>query len=221
MVSGEQTLPHLAALLKNDSMAVNPNVADNSQSASDQHLQGAMPDNTADPADSIELQDSITSAVHDLLNRTEGTAADNSAAQKLHADQPDANSGSSDHTSRDVAESDADVPYQSEADDLASALQSEARQSVPQEGIASSDDTGFVADQVSDKRFVTQQQMDESGHADAFAKIMQSIPDHVKNAVSEGNAPADTEPPTLDKMDSASSGSDHSSGTQHHQHAEL
>ena len=211
VVSGEQALPHLSAVLNN--------VTDSSQSSSDQHLQGLMPDNTADLADSINLQDSITSAVQNLLNSTEDAAADDSASQNVHADRPDANSNSSDHTSHDVAESHADVPYQSEADDFASASQSEPRQSVPQEGPASSDAT--VADQVSDSRFVTQQQMDESGHADAFAKIMESIPDHVKNAGSEGNAPANNETPTSERTDSASAGSGHTSGTQHHQHAEL
>ena len=222
VASGEEALPQHVALLNNDSIAVKHNVTDNSQFAADQHLQGAMPDSTADLADSIHLQDSISSAVHDLINSTEkDTVADTSASQKLHADRPDANSGSSNHTSQEVAEADAHAPYQSEAAKFASASQSEPRQSVPQHVAANSDEADFVADQGSDKRFVTKQQMDDSGHADAFAKIMESIPDHIKNAASEGNVPDDTETPTLDRTDSASSGSGHSTGTQHHQHAEL
>ena len=217
MVSGGQH----AALLHNDSVAVNHNATDSNLSASDEHLQGAMPDSTADFAESIELQDSISSAVHDLLNSTEHRAAVKSAPQKLRADRPHANIGSSDHTSHEVTQSDAHAPYQSEADDFASAAQSEPRQSVPQEGNAGSDDADFMANEVSDRRFVSQQQMDESGYADAFAVIMESIPDHIKNAVNEGNEPADTETSTLDRTDTASSGSGHSSRTQHHQHAEL
>ena len=38
-----------------------------------------------------------------------------------------------------------------------------------------------------DTQVVTQQQMDESGHADAFAKILESIPDHIKNMQSESH----------------------------------
>ena len=221
-VSGEQALPHDAALLKNDSAAVSHNATDSGQSASDQPLQGAMLDSTADLAGSVELQDSISSAVHNLLNSTQDTVADSSAPGERHADRPDAKSGSSDQASHEVAESDAHAPYQSEAGDLASASQSEPRQSVPQEGAASSDEADFVPNQ--DKRFVTQQQMDDSGHADAFAKIMESIPDHVKSAksaASEGNVPADTELPTSDSTNTATSRSGHSAGIQHHEDAEL
>lgn len=224
MVSGEQTLPHHAALLHNDSVAVNHNATDSNLSASDQHLQGAMPNSTADLADAIKLQDSISSAVHDLLNSTRDTAADKSAPQNLHAERHEGDSKSSNQRMREsdeLVEFDSRVPYQSEADDFASAAQSQPTHSVPQGGPAGSDDADFVADQVSHRRLVSQQQMDESGHADAFAKIMESIPDHIKNAVNKGNVPADTEIPNLDRTDSASSGSGHSSGTQHHQRAEL
>lgn len=222
MTSGEQALPHHSALLLNDSIAGNHTATD---SASDQQLQGAMPENTDDLADSMQLQDSISSVVHDLLNSTEETAASDSPSQEQHAEQPKGSSSSSEQLSHDSI--DTQVPYQSTADDLVSAAQSESapRQSVPQEAAASSSDVDRVAEQGSDKGFVTQQQMDESGHADAFAKMMESIPDHVKNVVSEGNVPSDTE--TLSHvnqsaLDGARSASlEGSSHTQYHEHADL
>lgn len=221
MISGEQALPHHSALLLNDTIAVNHTATD---SASDQQLQGVMPENTDDLADSMQLQDSISSTIHDLLNSTEETAASDSARQEQHAEQPKGSSSSSDHLSHDST--DVHVPYQSTADDLASAAQSTSapRQSVPQEGASSSDDADLVAEQGPDNRFVTQQQMDESGHADAFAKIMESIPDHVKNMVSEGNVPSDTEARSSDNQSASdgadSAGSEGSSHTQYHEDAD-
>lgn len=222
MISGEQALPHHSALLKNDSIAFNPNATD---SALNQQLQGAMPENTDDLADSMQLQDSISSAIHDLLNSTQETAASDSASRERHAEQPKGSSGASNHMSHDS--SDTHAPYQSKADDLVSAAQptSAPRQSVPQEGAASSDDADLVAGQDSYKRFVTQQQIDESGHAHAFAKIMDSIPDHVRNMVSEGNVPSDTE--ALSGVNqSASKGAESASPEgsghmQHQEHADL
>lgn len=223
VASGEPALPHHSALLNNDSIAGNDSATDSGQSASDQHLQGAMPDSRVDLGDSIELQDSISSSVQDRLNGAEANAAGDSAPHKAHAQLSEGNSASSDRNSHEAVESNTHVPYQSEADDLASAAQSEPRQSVPQEVAAGSAATS-VADEGSDKRFVSQQQMDKSGHADAFAKSMESIPDHIKNAISEGDAAANTEaasPVDNQRADSASPGSSHSSGAQHHQHAEL
>ena len=37
-----------------------------------------------------------------------------------------------------------------------------------------------------DRRFVTDQQMRDSGHADAFAKILQDIPDSIKGGGPQG-----------------------------------
>lgn len=221
MIPGKQALPHHSALLINDSIAVNHNVTD---SASDQQLQGAMPEDTDDLADSMQLQDSISSAIHDLLNSTEETAASDSASREQHAEQPKGSSSAFDHLAHDSI--DTHAPYQSNADDLVSAVQptSAPRQSVPQDGAASSDNADLVAGQGSHKSFVTQQQMDESGHAHAFAKIMESIPDHVKNMVSEGHVPSNTEAlshvnqSASDGAESVSPGSSH---TQHHEHAEL
>ena len=184
-----------------------------------------MPENTDDLANSMQLQDSISSAIRDLLNSTEETAATDSAPREQHVEQPKGSSGSSDHLSHDSI--DTHVPYQSTADDLASAAQSTSapRQSVPQEGAASSDDADTVAELGPDKSIVTQQQMDESGHADAFAKIMDSIPEHVKNMVSEGSVPSATE--ALSRINqSVSDGADSASPegnshTQDHEHADL
>ena len=218
VASGEPAFPHHSALLNNDSIAGNDSATDSGQSASDQHLQGAV-----DLGDLIELQDSISSSVQERLNGAEANAAGDSAPHKAHAQLSEGNSASSDRNSHEAVESNTHVPYQSEADDLASAAQSEPRQSVPQEVAAGSAATS-VADEGSDKRFVSQQQMDKSGHADAFAKIMESIPDHIKNAISGGDAAANTEaasPVDNQRADSASPGSSHSSGAQHHQHAEL
>lgn len=42
-----------------------------------------------------------------------------------------------------------------------------------------------------DRRYVTQKQMDESGHGGAFAKILASIPDNVRNGDPQETASAD------------------------------
>ncbi|KAL0036174.1 hypothetical protein WJX79_006857 [Trebouxia sp. C0005] len=72
---------------------------------------------------------------------------------------------SSDGPSQPTARNLDDTVYQTETQGLASLSNSKSRQSVPQMGAV--DDQ-----QESDKRFVSQQQMDESGHADALAGIV-------------------------------------------------
>lgn len=81
---------------------------------------------------------------------------------------------SSDGPSQPTARNLDDTVYQTETQGLASLSNSKSRQSVPQMGAV--DDQ-----QESDKRFVSQQQMDESGHADALAGIVSAVPDHIKD----------------------------------------
>lgn len=78
---------------------------------------------------------------------------------------------------------DSHTVYQTEPQDLASLAQSKPRHSLPQPHLVQVEPHGDDAnsDVESDKRFVSQKQMDESGHGGAFAKILDSIPDNVKN----------------------------------------
>jgi len=81
---------------------------------------------------------------------------------------------SSDGLSQPTAGNLDDTVHQTETQGLASMSNSKSRQSVPQ--------IGAVDDQQeSDRRFVSQQQMDESGHADALAGIVNAVPDDIKD----------------------------------------
>ena len=76
-----------------------------------------------------------------------------------------------------------DIVYQTETQGLASLSNSKSRQSVPQ--------IGAVDDQQeSDRRFVSQQQMDESGHAEALAGIVNAVPDDIKDQLPDKFKPA-------------------------------
>lgn len=76
-----------------------------------------------------------------------------------------------------------DTVYQTETQGLASLSNSKSRQSVPQ--------MGAVDDQrESDKRFVSQQQMDESGHGDALAGIVNAVPDDILDQLPDKFKPA-------------------------------
>lgn len=112
--------------------------------------------------------------------------------------------------------------YQTETQGLASLSSSKSRQSVPQMGAA--DDQ-----QGSDRRFVSQQQMDESGHADALAGIVNAVPDDildqlpdkfkpasaVASSSAQENMPADSDTTHLD------ANSTQTSAMQQDDHAEL
>ena len=193
--SGDQALPHHSAMLRNHSASQGQSSgegSDNGKSASDQHLQGAMPDNIASGDDTIELQDSITHAVEKILNNTAnssdpallGEHGQGQEPQTVHPERAGDRQDLADQTG-ERAESDAALPLQSAADSLGSVSQSAPGQSVPQEATARSqaDAPGHFG-AAGGPSIVTQQQMDESGHADAFAEIMESIPDHIKNAAS-------------------------------------
>ncbi|DBB06312.1 hypothetical protein WJX77_000762 [Trebouxia sp. C0004] len=112
---------------------------------------------------------------------------------------------------------------QTQTQGLASLSNSKSRQSVPQ--------IGAVDDQQeSDRRFVSQQQMDESGHADAFAGIVNAVPHDIKDQLpdkfkpdsavasppaQEDNMPADSNTTHLD------ANSTQTSAMQRDEHAEL
>lgn len=222
-MTGKEALPHHSAMLDNDSTAVHHKAGDVGQHVADQHLQGTMPDNTSNSGDSSELRDGVSSAGQHLLNGTHDHATNES---QMHIEQPGGKADSAEHNSPETAAgTTVHKPYQSEADGLASVSKAEPRLSVPQEAPASSA-AELMVSEGADKRSVTQQQMDESGHADAFAEIMKSIPDHIKNV--RPDMPANTESQTpandqssVDRTDSDGAGSSHSSETEYHQHVEL
>ncbi|KAL3140050.1 hypothetical protein ABBQ38_004330 [Trebouxia sp. C0009 RCD-2024] len=246
VLGGEDALTHHSAMLNNDSILLHHNASDNSQHVSDQHLQGAMPNSTSDAmpdslngarsdstsdampsstsdtGDSVGFRDNVSSAGQHLLNGTQDSAVEE---PQLDVERPREKSESVDHDLREEAAKSTDQEsFQSEAGDLASVSQLEPRLSVPQEVHASSAGDVMV-NQNADKRFVTQQQMDESGHADAFAEIMKNIPDHIRDVKNLPDMAANSEPdtpasqqPSLHRADSDSAGSSHSSDTQHHQH---
>lgn len=84
--------------------------------------------------------------------------------------------------------------YQTETQGLASLSNSKSRQPVPQ--------IGAVDDQQeSDRRYVSQQQMDESGHADALAGIVNAVPDDIKGQLPDKFKPVSTvaSPPAQDE----------------------
>ncbi len=99
-----------------------------------------------------------------------------------------------------------DTVYQTETQGLASLSNSKSRQSVPQMGAVNDQ-------QESDRRFVSQQQMDESGHGDALAGIVNAVPDDIldqlpdkfkpasavaSSSAQEGKVPADSNTTHLD-----------------------
>ena len=160
----------------------------------------------------------------DILNGTQCNATETQQHIKRLGDK----AGSADNGLHEaVTKSAIQELYQSEAGDLAAVAQSEPRLSVPQEVPASST-ADPVVNEGADKRFVTQQQMDVSGYADAFAEIMRNIPDHIRDArnvqgVATNTAP---EPPAnnqsgLDQLGSDGDGSSQSSDTQQQQHVDL
>ena len=110
----------------------------------------------------------------------------------------DSNDGPSQETGGNLD----DTVYQTKTQGLASLSNSKSRQSVPQ--MDAVDDQ-----QESDKRFVSQQQMDESGHGDALAGIVNAVPDDIldqlpdkfkpaSSAAQEENMPADSNMTYLD-----------------------
>lgn len=195
--SGEQALPHHSAMLSNHSSSgqSSHNSTEGSKSASDKRLQGAIPDSAVPGDDPIVLQDSITDAVQTILNKTansSGPAASlgkhepGSASQALHPVQAGDKQGMAEHAD-ELLEADAALPLQSAADSLGSVSQSAPRQSVPEEVTSRPQANAHghpAAVEHPGPIIVTQQQMDESGYADAFAQIMDSIPAHIKNAAS-------------------------------------
>lgn len=80
----------------------------------------------------------------------------------------------------DSSHSDAGTQYQTDSQDLSAVSDFAPRQSVAQQSGAASDDEADSQEGVA-KRPVTQQQMDETGYGDAFAAILASIPDHVRD----------------------------------------
>lgn len=111
---------------------------------------------------------------------------------------------SSDGPSQPIAGNLDDTVYQTETQGLASLSKSKSKQSVPQ--------IGAVDDQQeSDRRFVSQQQMDESGHADAFAGIVNAIPDNIKDQLADNFKPASAvaSPPAQEEKMPADSNTTH------------
>jgi len=116
------------------------------------------------------------------------------------------NQDSSDGPSQLTAGNLDDTVYQTETQGLASLSNSKSRQSVPQMGAVNDQ-------QESDRRFVSQQQMDESGHGDALAGIVNAVPDDIldqlpdkfkpasavaSSSAQEGKLPADSNTTHLD-----------------------
>lgn len=76
-----------------------------------------------------------------------------------------------------------DTVHQTKTQGLASLFNSKSKQSVPQMGAVNDQ-------QESDQRYVSQQQMDESGHADALAGIVNAVPDDIKDQLPDKFKPA-------------------------------
>lgn len=66
-------------------------------------------------------------------------------------------------------------------------------------------------EQEADKMFVTEKQMKESGYGDAFAKILESIPDHIKNSGPQEAQLVDS--PTQGPASDSASSSESADGT--------
>lgn len=99
--------------------------------------------------------------------------------------------GGTESSEPDKKDNSGDKIYQSETQDLDSLSRSKSRHSVPQQGASDfhTADDGVKAQQ-SDRGSVSKQQMDESGHGEAFADIIDSIPEHIKNMVPDQLKPA-------------------------------
>lgn len=99
--------------------------------------------------------------------------------------------GGTESSEPDKKDNSGDKIYQSETQDLDSLSRSKSSHSVPQQGASdfhTADDV--VKAKQSDRGSVSKQQMDESGHGEAFADIIDSIPDHIKNMVPDQLKPA-------------------------------
>jgi len=202
--SDEQALPRHAALLSNASSDkpasvhiatfVNhtegrPASADGQQPSS--LLQGVLPDSLTGNDASMGLQENVTSAIQQLLNSS-------------HDDLEPSVDDKGDSRAGDITGNLDDTVYQTETQGLASLSKSKSKQSVPQ--------IGAVDDQQeSDRRFVSQQQMDESGHADAFAGIVNAIPDNIKDQLADNFKPASAvaSPPAQEEKMPADSNTTH------------
>lgn len=233
VMGGEEGLTHHSAMLNNDSILLHHNASDSGQHVAHQHLQGAMPastsdamsDSTSDAGDSVSFRHNASSADQRLLNSTQDNAV---KEPRLDAERSGEKSDSAVHDLHEGAvNSTSQEPYQSETGDLALVSQLEPRVSGPQ-GVHASSAEDVVLNQHADKPSVTQQQMDESGHADAFAEIMKNIPAHIRNVRNLPDMAANSEPetpashqPSLHRGDSDGAGSSHSSDTQRHEHVDL
>ena len=89
-------------------------------------------------------------------------------------------------------DSDSDTVYQSETQELESLSQSKPRHSLPQAEVASSESGAAKPSMHGKSNTVTQKQMDGSGHGPAFASIMASIPDHIKDHAQQPSETAAT-----------------------------